>query len=161
MASKVGEVLVAFKNTGDKAVIGAFDRLGASARKFGKDVTATEVTARSLKRGGDEFKKLGAAGTNSINSLRTQINVFEGLRNQADITGKEFQEFNRHLDQLTAKLNKATAFILGSEDKGINNGLMKLADISVKLPMFNSIDSLNVSVTSGIVLYEKIRQNLN
>ena len=50
---------------------------------------------------------------------------------------------------------------MGSEDKGINNGLMKLADISVKLPMFNSNDSLNVSVTSGIVLYEKIRQNLN
>ena len=66
-----------------------------------------------------------------------------------------------NINLFDVKLNKATAFIMGSEDKGINNGLMKLADISVKLPMFNSIDSLNVSVTSGIVLYEKIRQNLN
>jgi len=60
-----------------------------------------------------------------------------------------------------SKLKKATAFIIGSEDRGINNGLMKLADTSLKLPMFNSMDSLNVSVASGIILYEKIRQNLN
>ena len=138
MASKVGEVLVAFKNTGDKAVIGAFDRLGASARKFGKDVTATEVTARSLRLVGDEFKKLGAVGTNSINSLRTQINVFEGLRNQADITGKEFQEFNRHIDQLTAKLNKATATSqkFGQRLKGIGKGLSLTGGAAVSAGIF-------------------------
>ena len=50
---------------------------------------------------------------------------------------------------------------MGSEDRGINNGLLKLSDTSVKLPMYNSMDSLNVSVASGIILYEKIRQNLN
>ena len=60
-----------------------------------------------------------------------------------------------------SKLKKPTAFIMGSEDRGINNGLLKLSDTSVKLPMFNSMDSLNVSVASGIILYEKIRQNLN
>ena len=60
-----------------------------------------------------------------------------------------------------SKLKRPTAFIMGSEDKGINNGLMKLSDTSLKLPMFNSMDSLNVSVASGIILYEKMRQNLN
>ncbi len=60
-----------------------------------------------------------------------------------------------------SKLKKPTAFIMGSENRGINNGLMKLSDTSLKLPMFNSMDSLNVSVASGIILYEKIRQNLN
>ena len=71
MASKVGQVLVEFKGTGDKAVIAAFDRLGASARRFGKDVSATQATAKSLRDVGNAFKKLGASGTNSINSLRT------------------------------------------------------------------------------------------
>ncbi len=56
------------------------------------------------------------------------------------------------------KIKKASAIIMGSEDKGIQKGLIKLCDVSVKLPMQKEIDSLNVSVACGVVLYEKIRQ---
>jgi len=58
------------------------------------------------------------------------------------------------------KIEKASAVIMGSEDKGIQNGLIKLCDASVKLPMEEEIDSLNVSVACGVILYEKIRQQL-
>lgn len=57
------------------------------------------------------------------------------------------------------KIKKASAIILGSEDKGIQKGLIKICDTSVKLPMEKDIDSLNVSVACGVVLYEKIRQH--
>jgi len=50
------------------------------------------------------------------------------------------------------------ALILGSEDKGINEDLLKSAYRSVKIPMFGSIGSLNVSVAASIVIYEVVRQ---
>jgi 23S rRNA (guanosine2251-2'-O)-methyltransferase len=49
---------------------------------------------------------------------------------------------------------------MGSEDKGIQSSLLKICDSSIKLPMEKGVDSLNVSVACGIVLYEKIRQQL-
>ena len=50
------------------------------------------------------------------------------------------------------------ALILGSEDKGISRNLLSNADNIVKIPTSGTIDSLNVSVASGILLYEIVRQ---
>jgi 23S rRNA (guanosine2251-2'-O)-methyltransferase len=57
-------------------------------------------------------------------------------------------------------LTQALAVIMGSEDKGVSNQLIKKADSLLKIPIYGSIDSLNVSVASGIVIYETIRQRL-
>jgi len=54
-----------------------------------------------------------------------------------------------------------TAIIMGSEDKGISNQLLKFCDAKSKIPMTGNIASLNVSVASGIVLYEAVKQRLN
>lgn len=53
---------------------------------------------------------------------------------------------------------KPTAIIMGSEENGIANDLIKRADMCVKIPMTGNIDSLNVSVASAIMTYEVIRQ---
>lgn len=52
----------------------------------------------------------------------------------------------------------SVALIMGSEDKGIQKGILKLADKKVKLPMSRQMDSLNVSVACGVMLYEIQRQ---
>lgn len=57
-------------------------------------------------------------------------------------------------------LTGPTAFIFGSEDVGISSSLLKIIDVKVKLPIYNEMDSLNVSVACGIVFYEAIRQRL-
>ena len=51
-----------------------------------------------------------------------------------------------------------TAIILGSEENGIAKEYLKLSNSQVKIPMLGEIESLNVSVTAGIVLFEAIRQ---
>lgn len=56
------------------------------------------------------------------------------------------------------KLNKPLAILLGSENNGISQGLLKIIDKRAKLPMNKNNDSLNVSVTCGVALYEIIRQ---
>ena len=44
--------------------------------------------------------------------------------------------------------------IMGSEDKGIFPPLLKACDQSFKVPMVRNFESLNVSVATGIILYE-------
>ena len=53
------------------------------------------------------------------------------------------------------------ALILGAEDKGISNDLLKLCDEFVSIPEFGNINSLNVSVAGGVMMYEVVRQRLN
>jgi 23S rRNA (guanosine2251-2'-O)-methyltransferase len=48
--------------------------------------------------------------------------------------------------------------VLGSEEKGISRELISAADKQVIIPMNGTIESLNVSVAAGILLYEIIRQ---
>ena len=57
-------------------------------------------------------------------------------------------------------LKKPTALIMGSEHRGISPSVLKISDYKAKLPMYGTIESLNVSVACGIALYEVVRQRL-
>jgi len=50
--------------------------------------------------------------------------------------------------------NKPLAIIMGSEKDGISSDILKLSDVKLKIPLKGSIESLNVSVATGIILFE-------
>jgi 23S rRNA (guanosine2251-2'-O)-methyltransferase len=50
------------------------------------------------------------------------------------------------------------AIIMGSEDKGLRPHIMRLVDTQVIIPQATDFDSLNVSIATGIILYEVVRQ---
>ncbi|HET9058109.1 MAG TPA: 23S rRNA (guanosine(2251)-2'-O)-methyltransferase RlmB [Chitinophagaceae bacterium] len=52
------------------------------------------------------------------------------------------------------------AIVIGSEEKGIHPALMKICDEKIRIPMANNFESLNVSVATGIVLYEAMKQRM-
>ena len=54
-----------------------------------------------------------------------------------------------------------TAIVMGSEEDGVRNEIIRIADHLAKIPMHGEIESLNVSVATGIILYEAIRQRLD
>jgi 23S rRNA (guanosine2251-2'-O)-methyltransferase len=58
-----------------------------------------------------------------------------------------------------ADLTGPMALIMGSEEDGIGDGLMTLANKHVKIPMLGNTGSLNVSVATGIALFERLRQS--
>lgn len=53
---------------------------------------------------------------------------------------------------------KPTAIVFGGEKDGISRRAVELADIAVKIPMFGMVQSLNLSVSVGIIAYEAVRQ---
>lgn len=50
------------------------------------------------------------------------------------------------------------AVIMGSEETGISPEYLKMCDQKLKIPMHGSIQSLNVSVAAGVIIYEALRQ---
>jgi 23S rRNA (guanosine2251-2'-O)-methyltransferase len=60
-----------------------------------------------------------------------------------------------------ADLTGPIVLVLGSEDKGISRELLNLSDQEVRIPMAGTIESLNVSVSAGIITYEIVRQRNN
>ena len=48
--------------------------------------------------------------------------------------------------------------IMGAEDTGVSYDHLALCDEWVKIPMLGTIESLNVSVAAGILIYEAVKQ---
>lgn len=57
-----------------------------------------------------------------------------------------------------ADFNLPCAIVMGSEEKGIYPALLKICDEKIKIPMAGDFESLNVSVATGIILYEVMKQ---
>lgn len=51
-----------------------------------------------------------------------------------------------------------TALVMGAEDTGLSNEMLKHCDHLIRIPLTGKIDSLNVSVATGILLFDSIRQ---
>ena len=57
-----------------------------------------------------------------------------------------------------ADFKSSQAIIMGSEGKGLSKSIVALCDELIKIPLLGKIESLNVSVACGTILYEIVRQ---
>lgn len=55
-------------------------------------------------------------------------------------------------------MTRATAIVMGTEATGLTDTWRKAADAHIRIPMLGRLDSLNVSVSAAILMYEAIRQ---
>lgn len=76
---------------------------------------------------------------------------------------------NRGIQILTAQLQdsslyydidmcRSTAIIMGTEATGLTPMWREVADAHIRIPMFGCVDSLNVSVSAAVLIYEAVRQ---
>lgn len=88
-----------------------------------------------------------------VKSLVSTIEFLQqsGVRVLAsDLSGEQF------LPDL--ELTEPIALVLGSEGDGISRGVAQAADECFKIPQLGTLNSFNVSVAAGIMLYETMRQ---
>ncbi len=58
-------------------------------------------------------------------------------------------------------MSQPTAIAVGTEDQGLSDFWMSNADVQVKIPMMGKVNSLNVSVSTALIVYEAVRQRKN
>ena len=55
-------------------------------------------------------------------------------------------------------MGHATAIVMGTESTGLSQQWREAADAHIRIPMLGRLDSLNVSVSAAILMYEAVRQ---
>jgi len=67
---------------------------------------------------------------------------------------------NAEMDYTEWDWKQPTALILGGEGSGLHRLVAENCDVLVKIPMYGRIESLNVSVAAGVILFEAVRQRV-
>lgn len=67
---------------------------------------------------------------------------------------------NNSQDLRTVKFSKKNVIVLGNEGNGLSNDFIDACDEIVKIPMKSNVESLNVAVASGIVLWQLQNHNM-
>ena len=62
-------------------------------------------------------------------------------------------------DYTKTNWNLPCVLVMGNEQKGLSQRILNYCDQLIKLPMLGRSDSLNLAVSTGVVLYESIRNN--
>ena len=114
---------------------------------------SAQVTADAIKTSAGALNRLKVCKTDSLKDSLFYVQQC-GVRLVA-CTEKS------NVPLYEANLMGAVAVIMGSEKDGITSDLINLADISCRIPMRGKIASLNVGIATGMVLYEKLRQELH
>lgn len=63
-------------------------------------------------------------------------------------------------DIYNVDLSEPIVIIMGSEESGVSPEYLKMVDTEIRIPLMGEIESLNVSVATGVILYEIIRQRM-
>jgi 23S rRNA (guanosine2251-2'-O)-methyltransferase len=88
----------------------------------------------------------------SVSNIVREIELLQ--KNGYWAYGADMEGENLH----TTRFSDKTVLILGSEGEGLSQLVRKRCDYIVSIPTTGHIDSLNVSVAAGILLYEFRRQ---
>ena len=121
-------------------------------------VHAIVIPAKGAAQINSDAVKTSAGALNSIpvcreKNLRNTIEFLKASGLQIVAATEKTPELVYGVDYTSP-----AAIIMGSEEDGISSDLLKLADKKIKIPLFGTIESLNVSVACGVVLFEAIRQ---
>ncbi len=87
---------------------------------------------------------------------RSLVNTVAYLRNSGIQVIASDLRADRYLHELS--LSEPLCIVLGAEGEGISEGVGRGADVRFKIPQAGELNSFNVSVAAGILLYEAMRQ---
>ncbi|MEN8249662.1 MAG: 23S rRNA (guanosine(2251)-2'-O)-methyltransferase RlmB [Bacteroidota bacterium] len=150
---------------GRNPLVLVLDRI-TDVRNFGAIVRTAEcsgvdailIPARGAAQISGDAMKTSAGALNLVPICRTQ-NLIAQL--------KLIQQSGISLVACTEKATETlyntpftqpSAIIMGAEDTGISPDILDICEYKAQIPMVGKIESLNVSTSTGIILYEAIRQ---
>ena len=107
-------------------------------------------TVSKVSCGAIEYMKIAR-----VNNISDSINYLK--RAGLWVCGTDINTEKYYYNQ---DLTGALAIVIGNEGSGIGEKVKKNCDFLVKIPMKGKITSLNASVSTGIIVYESVKQRL-
>ena len=107
-----------------------------------------------------DIRKVALGATNSVNWQfeRDTLNAVSILKEKGYyILGVEQADKSSKLDNFSLP-NKPLAIIMGNEVNGVSEDVIKICDEVIEIPQFGTKNSLNISVATGIVIWELWRK---
>ncbi|HRP03078.1 MAG TPA: 23S rRNA (guanosine(2251)-2'-O)-methyltransferase RlmB [Candidatus Kapabacteria bacterium] len=114
---------------------------------------ASPITPAAIKSSAGALSHIKVAKTGSIINTIVKLKDAGFWIAAADMNGK--------INYFDEKFDKPIVLIIGNEGKGVSSAVLKHCDLVLKIPMKGKIDSLNASVSAGIILFEILKQKLN
>ncbi|MDL2231646.1 23S rRNA (guanosine(2251)-2'-O)-methyltransferase RlmB [Porphyromonadaceae bacterium OttesenSCG-928-L07] len=162
----LNEVLTAVEAKGEKPFILILDRI-TDVRNFGAiartaecaGVHAIVIPNRHSAKISSDAIKTSAGALYQIPVCRV-LNLKKLVREFKFERGIQVYAATEKTDKLytEVEMNVGLAIIMGSEDTGIDEELLKVAHECIKIPMSGTIESLNVSAATAVIAYEVVRQ---
>lgn len=134
--------------------VGNFGAIARSAECLGADAVvipaqgAAQINAEAMKASAGALNKIFVCREKSLFTALKFLKASGVKVYGADMKGQAVSQVD---------WNVPAAIVLGSEGYGISAELLKICDDKISIPMSGTIESLNVSVSAGIILYEAAR----
>ena len=165
--SEVYEILEEAKNKNEDPFIVILDKV-TDSQNLGAIVRSAEaagvhgiiIPKRNSAQVTSATNKTYAGAISHIKIARVSniVNTINELKNEDIwVIGTSLEAKDYHIN---TNLSGAIAIVIGNEEKGISRIVKENCDLLVKIPMIGKIESLNASVSAGILLYEVVRQKL-
>lgn len=136
--------------------VGNFGSISRSAEVLGADAIifpvreSAQINADAIKRSAGALLRI------PLCRVRDLVTAVRFLKESGFTIIAADEKGRTHLGEVDLK--QPAAIIMGSEGEGIAPELLRLVDHIIYIPQAGSLDSLNVSVAAGIILYEAQRQ---
>jgi len=121
-------------------------------------VDAVVIPSRGAAQINEDAIKTSAGAIHTMNicreeNLKTTINFLKASGLQVVAATEKAK-----ITYTKADFTVPTAIIMGSEEDGVSGEYLKLCDQQIAIPLQGNIQSLNVSVACGVLLFEALRQ---
>lgn len=114
---------------------------------------AAQVTADAIRTSAGALSRIPVCRENNLKQTVNYLQESGILVVAATEKGKDYH--------FKTDLKGPLAIVMGSEEDGVSPELLRICDQLLRIPMLGSVSSLNVSVASGIMIYEAIRQRMD
>jgi TrmH family RNA methyltransferase len=153
-------VLVGVQDPGNVGTIvrtaAAFGATGAVATTTGQSGTASPFAPKAMRASAGAALHLPIVSRMALGILLSQLKL-NGIRTFASCVEREEA---KTIAPWEADWCESVALLVGNEGAGLPKEVVQAADVRIRIPMANEVESLNAGVAAAVVLYEAFRQRM-
>ncbi len=150
-------IILVLENIKDPGNLGTIIRTAIASNVSGiilTDETVDLYSPKTVRASAFNIWKIPVVKITEKATLKQELNKFENCKFAATrIKGNKKLKLYSDIDY-----NQAIVLMFGSESHGISDELVAHADYLLTIPMNNQVESLNLSVSTGVIMYEAFKQ---